>query len=146
MLSVYTIYVVVLHIIVTSSKICHGPNGAVCCSGYTWNESLTECTRCRVGFFGKDCTEKCQVPSYGAACQSICSCSHENCHYVFGCKRLASDCEAGKIGSYCELLCPYPSYGKKCQLECQCKKDFCRPANGCKGFDRHNKNTTPEGK
>lgn len=41
-------------------------------------------------FFGKDCTEKCPVPSYGAACQSICSCSHENCHYVFGCKRPAS--------------------------------------------------------
>lgn len=48
---------------------------------------------CNVGFFGKDCRERCPVPTYGVDCQFTCNCSDDNCHFAFGCKRSVSGTE-----------------------------------------------------
>lgn len=42
------------------------------------------------GFRGKDCSERCPAPTYGVDCQSICNCSNEKCHHVYGCLRSLS--------------------------------------------------------
>lgn len=45
---------------------------------------------CMVGFHGKDCSEQCPAPTYGVNCQSICNCSNDKCHNVYGCLRSLS--------------------------------------------------------
>lgn len=43
-----------------------------------------------VGFHGKDCSEQCPASMYGINCQSICNCSNDKCHHVYGCLRSLS--------------------------------------------------------
>lgn len=45
---------------------------------------------CMDGFNGKDCSERCLAPTYGVDCQSICNCSNDKCHHVYGCLRSLS--------------------------------------------------------
>lgn len=45
---------------------------------------------CMDGFKGKDCSEQCPAPTYGVDCQSLCSCSNDKCHHVYGCLRSLS--------------------------------------------------------
>eukprot|EP00105_Crassostrea_gigas_P032690 XP_011455802.1 PREDICTED: multiple epidermal growth factor-like domains protein 10 [Crassostrea gigas] len=141
MLRVVSIYLVFLHIIYTYSQLCQGPNGQICCIGFVWNETHRKCTRCMDGFKGKDCSEQCPAPTYGVDCQSLCSCSNDKCHHVYGCLRSLSECGIGRIGQHCEVFCPYPNYGKECQLNCNCEKNLCDPANGCKNLTTTSEST-----
>lgn len=38
---------------------------------------------CPVGYFGKNCSEKCSPPGYGELCSQTCDCV--SCHHIFGC-------------------------------------------------------------
>lgn len=40
---------------------------------------------CLPGYYGNDCTSKCEHPSYGDQCQDICICDFTSCHHVTGC-------------------------------------------------------------
>lgn len=41
---------------------------------------------CDTGFTGINCDAKCQYPSFGNDCQSLCDCSATYCDHVIGCK------------------------------------------------------------
>ncbi|XP_048771711.2 uncharacterized protein LOC125677620 [Ostrea edulis] len=71
----------------SSSQLCAGPNGKVCCSGYVWNEAQNTCTRCMDGFYDINCNIPCPYPLFGWDCQSKCICSSEDCHHAYGCRR-----------------------------------------------------------
>ncbi|XP_056013529.1 scavenger receptor class F member 2-like [Ostrea edulis] len=75
----------------SSSQLCAGPGGKVCCSGYVWNEAQNTCTQCMPGFYGSNCTIPCPYPVFGWDCQLKCTCSTEDCHHVYGCKRKVSE-------------------------------------------------------
>lgn len=38
---------------------------------------------CPIGYFGKNCSEKCSPPGYGELCSQTCDCV--SCHHIFGC-------------------------------------------------------------
>lgn len=40
---------------------------------------------CDNGFTGINCVTKCQYPTYGQGCQSLCDCYATVCDYVNGC-------------------------------------------------------------
>lgn len=40
---------------------------------------------CKNGFTGKNCVTKCQYPTYGKGCQSLCDCNESFCDHVNGC-------------------------------------------------------------
>lgn len=40
---------------------------------------------CENGFTGINCVIKCQYPTYGQDCQSLCDCNATFCDYVSGC-------------------------------------------------------------
>lgn len=40
---------------------------------------------CPLGYYGKECSEKCFPPTYGEDCQSLCNCPLKECHFVNGC-------------------------------------------------------------
>lgn len=40
---------------------------------------------CENGFTGTNCVTKCQYPTYGQGCQSVCDCNATVCDYVNGC-------------------------------------------------------------
>ncbi|XP_048771718.2 multiple epidermal growth factor-like domains protein 11 isoform X1 [Ostrea edulis] len=120
-----------LYITSSASQLCEGPDGEECCYGYVWNEAQNNCTQCTDGFYGRNCTTPCPKPYFGSACLLKCMCSSENCHHVYGCKRIPSECATGKYSEYCELSCRYPNYGNRCQLVCPCDEAFCDPSSGC---------------
>ncbi|XP_056013728.1 uncharacterized protein LOC125675234 isoform X2 [Ostrea edulis] len=62
----------------------------MCCIGfygYVWNETVHNCTRCTIGFYGDRCAFPCSFPLYGIKCAFHCNCSKEECHHQYGCKR-----------------------------------------------------------
>ncbi|XP_048771719.2 uncharacterized protein LOC125677625 isoform X2 [Ostrea edulis] len=80
-----------LYITSSASQLCEGPDGEECCYGYVWNEAQNNCTQCTDGFYGRNCTTPCPKPYFGSACLLKCMCSSENCHHVYGCKRIPSE-------------------------------------------------------
>nr|XP_022294047.1 protein draper-like isoform X2 [Crassostrea virginica] len=72
---------------VTISRLCSGPSGLECCTGYFWNSTLITCEPCNIGFNGPNCKEQCIYPSYGKDCQLTCNCSKESCSQVYGCHK-----------------------------------------------------------
>ncbi|XP_056013723.1 cell death abnormality protein 1-like [Ostrea edulis] len=117
-----------------SDVVCGGVNGLECCSGFTgyvWNETVHNCTRCTLGFYGENCTSPCLFPHYGYRCGLQCSCNEDECHHQYGCKRSYGDCDPGAYGPYCELTCSYPGFGNECQMTCDCDKNKCNPTTGC---------------
>ena len=41
---------------------------------------------CEIGFYGKNCSDRCTPGLYGYACSKLCrNCSQANCHHIFGC-------------------------------------------------------------
>ncbi|XP_056013535.1 multiple epidermal growth factor-like domains protein 10 [Ostrea edulis] len=93
-----------------------------------WFKRLPRCTD---GFYGRDCSIPCPKPFFGWNCQLNCTCSIEDCHHVYGCRRTPLECATGKYGDYCEFSCRYPNYGNRCQLACLCDEVFCDPSSGC---------------
>ncbi|XP_048771708.2 multiple epidermal growth factor-like domains protein 10 [Ostrea edulis] len=75
----------------SSSQLCGGLGGKVCCNGYIWNEAQNSCTRCRDGFYGRNCTIPCPYPTFGWDCQLECICSSEYCHHAYGCRKTPSE-------------------------------------------------------
>ncbi|XP_048771707.2 uncharacterized protein LOC125677616 [Ostrea edulis] len=75
----------------SASQLCEGPDGKVCCWGYVWNEAQHTCIHCMDGFYGRDCSIPCPKPLFDLYCQSICTCSSEDCHHVFGCRKTPSE-------------------------------------------------------
>lgn len=58
----------------------------VCCDGYIWNGTLNKCIECLEGFYGRNCSHRCPVPTYGEKCHFLCeNCSIDVCHHVHGC-------------------------------------------------------------
>ncbi|XP_062595765.1 uncharacterized protein LOC134257132 [Saccostrea cucullata] len=59
-------------------------NGTQCCADF-YNDN-GECKECPVGYFGPNCTHRCQYPRYGRRClQGNCNCSKEECSLAVGC-------------------------------------------------------------
>ncbi|XP_056013519.1 multiple epidermal growth factor-like domains protein 10 [Ostrea edulis] len=75
------------YIVSSSPRLCESFGRKVCCNGYIWNEAQNSCTRCRGGFYGRNCTIPCPYPTFGWNCQLKCICSSEDCHHTYGCKR-----------------------------------------------------------
>ncbi|XP_056013725.1 cell death abnormality protein 1-like isoform X2 [Ostrea edulis] len=117
-----------------SDVVCGGLNGRKCCSGFTgyvWNETVHNCTRCTSGSHGENCASPCPFPHYGYRCGLQCNCNEDECHHQYGCKRSYGDCDPGVHGPYCESTCPYPGFGKECQMTCVCDEHDCNPTTGC---------------
>ncbi|XP_056013724.1 uncharacterized protein LOC125675233 isoform X1 [Ostrea edulis] len=73
-----------------SDVVCGGLNGRKCCSGFTgyvWNETVHNCTRCTSGSHGENCASPCPFPHYGYRCGLQCNCNEDECHHQYGCKR-----------------------------------------------------------
>ena len=45
---------------------------------------------CEIGYFGRNCDEKCRFPNYGWRCQFQCYCSEKDCHHINGCGNFSS--------------------------------------------------------
>lgn len=69
------------------------------------NYQLIDCLGCTVGFWGRNCSHKC-------------NCEHDSvCDQFNGqCK-----CTKGYTGERCELNCPSDRYGINCSEPCRCK-------------------------
>ncbi|XP_062571632.1 uncharacterized protein LOC134233658, partial [Saccostrea cucullata] len=106
-------------------------DGVKCRYGHQWNQILGKCIPCGNGFFGIGCNLTCPRGWYGFQCGKECTCTKEDCHHIYGCKRNLSDCEEGFIGPYCEIPCPYPNYGEDCHKKCHCEVQYCNPKHGC---------------
>ncbi|XP_062582476.1 uncharacterized protein LOC134244233 [Saccostrea cucullata] len=81
----YIGYFLLHYFLVSTSQICGGIGGKTCCSGYVWNKAVNECIPCAKGYFGHDCKFSCPPPTFGVNCESMCDCSVEKCHHVYGC-------------------------------------------------------------
>ncbi|XP_078326573.1 uncharacterized protein LOC111105254 isoform X2 [Crassostrea virginica] len=127
---------------VTISRLCSGPSGLDCCTGYFWNSSLITCEPCNIGYHGPNCKEQCIYPSYGKDCQLKCNCLKESCSHVYGCHK-SKVCDTGFTGPNCTAPCVYPSYGKDCHLKCSCSNNICHHVYGCVK-NRHTNTTTLE--
>ncbi|XP_078324918.1 uncharacterized protein LOC111102359 isoform X1 [Crassostrea virginica] len=67
-----------------SGKNCEGGEDG-CCDGYMFNDTLGECTACKPGYFGVNCSMSCPPKLYGLRCQLRCNCSEDECDLVLGC-------------------------------------------------------------
>ncbi|XP_048771713.2 uncharacterized protein LOC125677621 isoform X1 [Ostrea edulis] len=86
-----TVWFLSTYITSSSSQLCAGPDGKVCCIGYVWNEAQNTCIQCMTGFYGINCTIPCPYPGFGWDCQLQCTCSNEDCNHVYGWKRKVSE-------------------------------------------------------
>ncbi|XP_062582965.1 uncharacterized protein LOC134244730, partial [Saccostrea cucullata] len=57
-----------------------------CCVGFKWDEQIGSCTKCNIGYTGRNCEEKCPYPTYGEICQQLCECNESLCDISTGCK------------------------------------------------------------
>ncbi|XP_078322862.1 uncharacterized protein LOC111126924 [Crassostrea virginica] len=75
------------------------------------------CVPCEIGYYGKNCSDRCAPGLYGFACSKLCrNCSQANCHHIFGCP---SDDKSSTIlysssveNSSTSLLTPNLKYSK----------------------------------
>nr|XP_022290747.1 cell death abnormality protein 1-like [Crassostrea virginica] len=105
-----------------------------CCDGYMFNDTLAECTACKPGYFGVNCSMSCPPKLYGLRCQLRCNCSEDECDLVLGCAKDNGECTACKPGYFgvnCSMSCPPKLYGLRCQLRCNCSEDECDLVLGC---------------
>ncbi|XP_052683073.1 zinc finger protein zfp-1-like isoform X1 [Crassostrea angulata] len=56
-----------------------------CCPGYERNRETGNCTECKIGYSGLNCSKQCLYPSFGWKCKLECDCSKENCNFSTGC-------------------------------------------------------------
>nr|XP_022327298.1 multiple epidermal growth factor-like domains protein 10 [Crassostrea virginica] len=55
--------------------------------GFNSYHNGSTCVPCEIGFYGKNCSDRCAPGLYGYACSKLCrNCSQANCHYIFGCR------------------------------------------------------------
>nr|XP_022291126.1 multiple epidermal growth factor-like domains protein 10 [Crassostrea virginica] len=85
------LFVVILlysvHIICSDDgKHCEGRKDG-CCEGYMFNDTLGECTECKTGYFGENCSMPCPPGYYGQGCKLSCNCLTDECDLVLGCER-----------------------------------------------------------
>ncbi|XP_062596717.1 uncharacterized protein LOC134258193 isoform X1 [Saccostrea cucullata] len=64
-------------------RICDGENE--CCFGYTWDEDLQGCKKCRTGYYDLYCNMSCPYPHYGTDCDEECQCEQQTCNFITGC-------------------------------------------------------------
>lgn len=87
MRTIYTVFVILFQIcLVGSLHLCSNKDGTLtCCQGYKFDHAQTRCIPCENGFTGTNCVTKCQYPTYGKGCQSVCDCNATVCDSVNGC-------------------------------------------------------------
>ncbi|XP_061196245.1 multiple epidermal growth factor-like domains protein 10 isoform X2 [Saccostrea echinata] len=100
-------------------------------NNYTSDDELD--FHCPIGFKGRNCSETCELGTYGDICDSRCSthCVDSICHHVNGtCMR---GCKPGWKGDKCDSpACDPGTYGGGCTQNCgKCRQGTtCFPANG----------------
>lgn len=77
-----------------------------CCPGYEWNSELGNCTVCKIGYAGPNCSLQCIYPNYGWKCALECNCSKEYCFFSFGClEKLSSKSTTVTVFIIFAMLC-----------------------------------------
>ncbi|XP_048749826.2 uncharacterized protein LOC125661723 isoform X2 [Ostrea edulis] len=62
-----------------------------CCSNSFKDKITGTCKPCWIGYVGKNCSQKCKYPRYGAKCEYLCNCEKDMCDFSKGCLENVTD-------------------------------------------------------
>lgn len=84
--------------------------------------------KCTKGYTGDRCESECPSDRYGMNCSERCRCKNGG-----KCHHISGECTCapGYTGPLCNDLCPVGTHGEACKSKCKCQNDgLCNPQTG----------------